>query len=36
MEISYRNYTNASAGFRRGYELGDVLIAGWAGTVTLD
>ena len=36
MEISYRNYTNGSRPFMRGYEPGDVLIAGWAGTVTLD
>ena len=36
MEISYRNYTNGSHPFMRGYEPGDVLIAGWAGTVTLD
>ena len=36
MEISYRNYTNGSAPFLRGYQPGDVLIAGWAGTVVLD
>ena len=36
MEISYRNYTNGSAPFLRGYQPGDVLIAGWAGTVILD
>ena len=36
MEISYRNYTNGSHPFMRGYAPGDVLIAGWAGTVTLD
>ena len=36
MEISYRNYTNGSAPFLRGYQPGDVLVAGWAGTVTLD
>ena len=35
MEISYRNYTNGSA-FLRGYQPGDVLIAGWVGTLTLD
>jgi hypothetical protein len=36
MEISYRNYTNGSAPFLRGYRPGDVLIAGWAGTLILD
>ena len=36
MEISYRNYTNGSAPFLRGYQPGDVLIAGWAGTVAID
>src|SRR4051812_30358340 len=36
MEISCRNYTNGSAPFLRGYQPGDVLIAGWAGTVSLD
>lgn len=36
MEISYRNYTNGSAPFLCGYQPGDVLIAGWAGTVVLD
>ena len=36
MEIGYRNFTNGSAPFLRGYEPGDVLIAGWVGTITLD
>jgi hypothetical protein len=36
MEISYRNYTNGAAPFMRGYQPGDVLIAGWAGTESLD
>ena len=35
-DISYRNYTNGSALFMRGYEPGDRLIAGWTGTVTVD
>lgn len=35
MEISYRNYTNASTRYG-GYEPGEVLIAGWAGTITVD
>lgn len=31
--IAYRNYTNGAAVFGRGYEPGDTLIAGWAGTI---
>ncbi len=34
--MSYRNFTNGSAPFLRGDQPGDVLIAGWAGTVILD
>lgn len=36
MEIGYRNYTNGSHPFMRGYEPGDVLVEGWAGTLVLD
>ncbi len=34
--ITYRNYTNASHPFLRGYRHGDVLIAGWAGTLDVE
>lgn len=29
--ISYTNYTNVDATFRRGYEPGDRLVKGWSG-----
>lgn len=34
--ISYRNYTNVSFPFMRGYEPGDTMVAGWSGSIDAD
>jgi hypothetical protein len=34
--ISYRNYTNVSFPFMRGYEPGDTMVTGWSGTIDAD